>query len=129
MEPSSTLDVYCIEEEGQLAISFVGEGIFDNQVVACGVTFEAFDIARTNDLAEVNLVIPLVEGNALQLRNTEYVEVQCGGIAPLLHHLVRANSPSPLHPYSPLPIFCSLWPCCTKHPKTHRRYWPRLPKY
>ncbi|MEB3212245.1 MAG: hypothetical protein VKL39_12865 [Leptolyngbyaceae bacterium] len=77
MEEFSTLDVYCIDGSGQLAISYVGEGAFDNQVVACGETFEAFDAAREAGFADVNLVAPVVDGSSLQLQDTEYTQVQC----------------------------------------------------
>ena len=77
LEEFSSLDVYCMEGTGALAISFVGEGRFDNQVVGCGPSYDAFDAARENDFAEVTPIAPVVEDNALQLQAGEYTQVQC----------------------------------------------------
>jgi hypothetical protein len=77
MEQFSMLDVYCMDGSGQLAISYVGEGAFDHQVVACGQTFEPFDSAREDGFADVNLVTPVVDDKGLQLQDTEYTQVQC----------------------------------------------------
>jgi hypothetical protein len=77
MEEFSNLDVYCMEGNGSLAISYVGEGKFDNQVVGCGSAYEAFDAARENGFADVTPVTPAIQDNALQLQDGEYTQVQC----------------------------------------------------
>jgi len=77
MEQYGNLDVYCMGGNGALAISYVGEGKFDNQVVGCGSTYEAFDAARENDFADVTPVTPVIQDNALQLQEGEYAQVQC----------------------------------------------------
>ncbi len=77
MEEFSNLDVYCMAGNGVLAISYVGEGKFDNQVVGCGSAYEAFDAARENGFADVTPVAPVIQDNALQLQDGEYTQVQC----------------------------------------------------
>jgi hypothetical protein len=77
MEEFSNLDVYCMEGSGLLAISYVGEGKFDHQVVACGSAYESFEAARENDFADVTPVVPAITDNALQLQDGEYTQVQC----------------------------------------------------
>jgi peroxiredoxin family protein len=77
MEQFSNLDVDCMNGDGALAISYMGEGKFDHQVVACGSTYEAFDASRENEFADVTPVAPLVAENALQLQDGEYAQVQC----------------------------------------------------
>ncbi|MDX5437329.1 MAG: hypothetical protein LPK03_09055 [Pontibacter sp.] len=77
MEEFSNLDVYCMEGSGSLAISYVGEGKFDHQVVGCGPAYEGFDAARENGFADVIPVPPVIQDNALQLQDGEYTQVQC----------------------------------------------------
>ena len=77
LEEFSNLDVYCMEGNGALAISYVGEGKFDNQVVGCSAAYEAFDAARENGFADVTPIAPMVKDNALQLQEGEYTQVQC----------------------------------------------------
>lgn len=77
MEEFSNLDVYCMAGNGVLAISYVGEGKFDNQVVGCGPTYEAFDASRENGFADVTPVAPVIQDNVLPLQEGEYTQVQC----------------------------------------------------
>ena len=77
MEQFSNLDVYCMDGDGALAISYVGEGKFDHQVVACGTAYDAFNAARENDFAEVTPVTPILNDNGLQLQEGQYAQVQC----------------------------------------------------
>lgn len=88
MTSGSTLEAYCSEGNGMLAISAVGEAGGTGQALGCGQTFDGFDAARNNGFADVTFVAPMIMENALQLQDTEYTKVECqadhAGLAPVL---------------------------------------------
>lgn len=77
MAEFSLLEAYCMEGEGKLAISYVGEAGGDDQLVSCGTTFEGFDIDRETGFEGVNIVNPAIVDGTLQLSEGEYTRVQC----------------------------------------------------
>jgi hypothetical protein len=86
MASGSTLETYCNDGQGMLAISAVGEAGGDFQALGCGQTFDGFDAARANGFADVTFVAPATMAGALQLQDGEYTKVQCladhAGLAP-----------------------------------------------
>lgn len=88
MAAGSTLEAYCSDGQGKLAISFVGEGGISGQVVGCEQTFEPFDAARANGFANINFVAPVVSENSLKLQDAEYIKLECqadhAGLSPVL---------------------------------------------
>lgn len=77
MASGSSLDVYCNQGQGMLAISYVGEGGIPGQVVGCGQTYAPFDTARNNGFASVKFVAPVVQNDGLQLQDAQYTKVDC----------------------------------------------------
>lgn len=77
MEEFSSLEAYCMDGSGKLAISYMGEAGGDDQLVSCGTTFEDFDTDRETSFADVNIVEPTIADSALQLQDGEYTRVKC----------------------------------------------------
>jgi hypothetical protein len=95
METGSTLEAYCSDGQGKLAISYVGEGGISGQAVGCEQTFEPFDAARENGFADSNFVAPVISDNALQLQDAEYIKLECradhAGLSPVLPEKSEGN--------------------------------------
>jgi hypothetical protein len=92
MEFGSTLEAYCSDGQGKLAISYVGEGGISGQALGCEQSFEPFDAARENGFANVNFVAPVVSDNALQLQAAEYVNLECRANQASLSPVLPENS-------------------------------------
>lgn len=96
MAEFSSLEAYCINGKGKLAISFVGEEPgSDDQLVSCGSTFDGFESDRETGFEGVTVVSPAIADAALQLNEGEYTRVKClsdhAGLEP------TASAPSDEH--------------------------------
>lgn len=92
MEEFSSLEAYCMEGNGTLAISYVGEAGGDDQLVSCGPSFDDFNAARETNFADVTIVEPAIADSALQLQEGEYTRVKCSANQTSLEQAVTEPS-------------------------------------